>query len=60
MDLAYIRNVLQVITSVVINESITWGKLFPMSIFIASVKPVLSGHSKIDKTMILMTYGSLI
>ena len=59
MDLAYIRNFLQVITSVVINTSITWGKLFPMSIFIATVKPVLRGHVKIDKAMILMTYGSL-
>ena len=25
----------------------------------STVKPVLRGHSKIDKTMILMTYGSL-
>ena len=24
-----------------------------------TVKPVLSGHSQIDKTKILMTYGSL-
>ena len=27
--------------------------------FIGTVKPVLSGHSKIDKTKILMTNGSL-
>ena len=27
--------------------------------FADTVKPVLSGHSKIDKTKILMTYGSL-
>ena len=25
-----------------------------------TLKPVLSGHSKIDKTKILMTYGSLL
>ena len=26
---------------------------------VSTVKPVLSGHSKIDKTMALMTHGSL-
>ena len=26
---------------------------------LCTVKPVLRGHSKIDKTMILMTHGSL-
>ena len=26
---------------------------------LSTVKPVLRGHSKIDKTMILMTHGSL-
>ena len=31
-----------------------WIRIYP------TVKPVLSGHSKIDKTKILMTNGSLI
>ena len=28
-------------------------------VFLVTVKPILSGHSKIDKNLILMTNGSL-
>ena len=37
-----------------------WGKCSTFhNIFKSTVKPVLSGHSKVDKTKILMTNGSL-
>ena len=40
----------------------TWALMYSCKIlyaFLASVKPVLSGHSKIDKTKILMANDSL-
>ena len=33
--------------------------LYPTITFLDKVKPVLNGHSKLDKTKILMTNGSL-
>ena len=33
--------------------------MLTLEIYIVTVKPVLSGHLKIDKTKILMTNGSL-